>query len=74
MQRRLLAAKTLHRIASQRQKQYADTRRTEEHFHKDDWVLLKSKNLHSKKGTPKLLPRYVDLSRFTRKLARMLMS
>ena len=59
MQRRLMEARTLHRVASQCQKQYADTRRADERFQQNDWVLLSSKNLHFKKGNPKLLPRYV---------------
>ena len=54
-----MEARTLHKVASQRQKQYADTRRADERFQKDYWVLLSSNNLHFKKGTSKLLPRYV---------------
>ncbi len=59
MQRRITEARTLHRIATQRQKHYADKGRKDVQFQRDQWVLLSSKNLRFKMGTPKLLPRFV---------------
>ena len=59
MQRRLVEARACHRVATQRQKHYADLKRTPVHFKPGDWVLLSSKNLRFKTGTPKLLPRWV---------------
>ena len=59
MQRRITEARTLHRIATQRQKHYADKGRKDVQFQKNQWVLLSSKNLRFKMGTFKLLPRYV---------------
>lgn len=58
-QRRITEARACHRVATQRQKQYADSSRRDVQFKADDWVLLSSKNLHFKVGTPKLLPRWV---------------
>lgn len=58
-QRRITEARASHRIATQRQKQFADLGRRDVQFNPDDWVLLSSKNLHFKVGTPKLLPRWV---------------
>ncbi len=59
MQRRIFEARTCHRVATQRQKLYADRNRVDVQFKPDDWVLLSSKNLRFKAGTPKLLPRWV---------------
>ena len=54
-----MEARILHRDATQRQKHYADKGRKDVHFEKDQCVLLSSKHLRFKMGTPKLLPRYV---------------
>ncbi|KAK9901072.1 hypothetical protein WJX75_001166 [Coccomyxa subellipsoidea] len=50
-QRQVTEARACHRIASQRQKQYADSGRRDVQFKADDWVLLSSKNLHFKGRT-----------------------
>ena len=55
MQRRITEARRLHKVASQRQKLYADTSRKAVVFQPKQWVLLSSKNLRFKMGTPKLL-------------------
>jgi Chromo (CHRromatin Organisation MOdifier) domain len=39
--------------------QYANTKRRDVQYEVGDWVLLSSKNLRFKVGTPKLLPRWV---------------
>ena len=62
MQRRITEARILHRTATQRQKLYADKGRKDVQFQKDQWVLLSSKNLRFKMGTPKLLRRWVGPS------------
>ena len=59
MQRRISEARVLHKAASARQKAYADPSRKSIHFQPKQWVLLSSKNLRFKMGTPKLLPRFV---------------
>ena len=59
MQRQITQARVLHKAASQRQKAYADLHRKHVQFQPQQWVLLSSKNLHFKMGTPKLLPRFV---------------
>ena len=59
MQRRISEARVLHKAASARQKAYADPSRKSVHFQPKQWVLLSSKNLRFKMGTPKLLPRFV---------------
>ena len=59
MQRRIIEARILHRTATQCQKLYVDKGRQDVQFQKDQWVLLSSKNLRFKMGTPKLLPRWV---------------
>jgi hypothetical protein len=59
MQRLVSEARVAHRVATARQAQYANTRRRDVRFGVGDWVLLSSKNLRFKAGTPKLLPRWV---------------
>ena len=59
MQRLVNEARVAHRVATARQAQYANTRRRDVRFGVGDWVLLSSKNLRFKAGTPKLLPRWV---------------
>jgi len=59
MQRRIIEARSLHRIATQRQKHYADKGRKDVQFQKDQWVLLSPKKMRFKMGTPKVLPRFV---------------
>ena len=59
MQRRITEARACHRVATQRQEQYANTGRRDVQFQPGQWVLLSSKNLRFKVGTPKLLPRWV---------------
>jgi transposase InsO family protein len=59
MQRLIAEARRVHRIATQRQAQYANSKRRDVQFEEGDWVLLSSKNLRFKQGSPKLLPRWV---------------
>jgi hypothetical protein len=59
MQRLISEARRTHRIATERQAQYANQKRRDVQFSERDWVLLSSKNLRFKHGTPKLLPRWV---------------
>ncbi len=59
MQRRISEARTAHKVATRRQEQYANRHRLDISHETGDWVLLSSKNLRFKKGTPKLLPRWV---------------
>lgn len=59
MQRLINEARMTHRVATARQAQYANTKRRDVQFGVGDWVLLSSKNLRFKVGTPKLLPRWV---------------
>lgn len=59
MQRRISEARTAHKVATQRQQQYANKKRRDVSHARGEWVLLSSKNLRFKKGTPKLLPRWV---------------
>ena len=59
MQRLIAEARREHRVATQRQAQYANSKRRDVQFAEGDWVLLSSKNLRFKQGTPKLLPRWV---------------
>lgn len=59
MQRLLTEARNCHRVATERQAHYANLRRRDVQFAEGDWVLLSSKNLRFKEGTPKLLPRWV---------------
>jgi hypothetical protein len=68
MQRLIAEARQLHRIATQRQCQYANTKRRDVQFAEGDWVLLASKNLRFKQGTPKLLPRWVGPFQVVRKV------
>ncbi len=56
MQRRISEAIILNKVASQRQKLYANTSRKFVQFQPKQWVLLSSKNLRFKMGT--LLPRW----------------
>jgi hypothetical protein len=59
MQRLIAEARACHRVATERQARYANERRRDVKFAPGDWVLLSSKNLRFKEGTPKLLPRWV---------------
>ena len=59
MQKRISEARVLHKAASDRQKANADRLRKAVRFQPKQWVLLSSKNLRFKMGTPKLLPRFV---------------
>lgn len=57
MQRRIAEATHWHRIATRRQKRYADRDRVNVHFEPHQWGFLNSIKLKFKVGTPKLLPR-----------------
>ena len=57
MQRLINEARLLHRVAVNKQAQYANTKRRDIQFAVGDWVLLSSKDLRFKHGSPKLLPR-----------------
>ena len=59
MQRALKDAKQCFKEAQERQKLYADKRREDVTYGVGDRVLLSSKNLKFKYGTPKLLPRWM---------------
>jgi hypothetical protein len=59
IQRLVAEARRTHRIATERQARYANTKRKDVTFAPGDWVLLSAKNLRFKEGTPKLLPRWV---------------
>jgi transposase InsO family protein len=59
MQHIIAEACACHRVATERQAHYANQRRRDVQFAVDDWVLLSSKNLNFREGTPKLLPRWV---------------
>ena len=70
MQRRITEARILHKVASQRQKFYADPHRKSVEFQPQQWVLLSSKNLRFKMGTPKLLPRWVGPCRVRKQVGK----
>jgi transposase InsO family protein len=59
IQRQVAEARRAHRVASERQAHYANSKRQDVAFAPGEWVLLSSKNLRFKEGTPKLLPRWV---------------
>jgi Chromo (CHRromatin Organisation MOdifier) domain len=59
MQRLVNEARVAHRVATKLQARYANTKRRDVQYEVGDWLLLSSKNLHFKVGTPKLLPRWV---------------
>ena len=59
IQRLINEARMVHRVATNRQAQAANTKRRDLQFSPGDWVLLSSKDLRFKQGTPKLLPRWV---------------
>jgi hypothetical protein len=70
MQRRISEARTAHKVATQRQQQYANKKRQDVSHARGDWVLLSSKNLRFKKGTPKLLPRWVGPFQIVRQVGK----
>jgi len=59
MQRLINEARLVHRVAVNKHAQYANTKRRDVQFAVGDWVLLSSKDLRFKHGSPKLLPRWV---------------
>lgn len=59
MQRLVNEARIAHRVATNKQAQYANSKRRDLQFSVGDWVLLASKDLRFKQGSPKLLPRWV---------------
>lgn len=61
MSKKLLEAKVAQRpeAANLRMKRYYDIKHRLVEFKEGDWVLLNSKNLRFKSGSPKLLPRWV---------------
>ena len=59
MQRLINEARMVHRVATNKQAQYANSKRRDLQFAQGDWVLLSSKDLRFKQGSPKLLPRWV---------------
>lgn len=59
MQRLVNEARVAHRAATLKQAQYANSKRRDLQFSVGDWVLLSSKDLRFKQGSPKLLPRWV---------------
>lgn len=59
IQRLIAEARRAHRVATERQRLAANVKRRDVKYSPGDWVLLSSKNLRFKEGTPKLLPRWV---------------
>jgi Chromo (CHRromatin Organisation MOdifier) domain len=59
MQRLIAEARQFHRVSTERQTRFANAKRRDIRFAVGEWVLLSSKNLRFKTGTPKLLPRWV---------------
>jgi transposase InsO family protein len=68
IQRLIAEARQVHRIATERQVQFANARRRDVQFAPGDWVLLSAKNLRFKEGTPKLLPRWVGPFQVSKKV------
>ena len=70
MQRQITEARIVYKVASHRQKFYTDPHRNSVKFQPQQWVLLSSKNLRFKMGTPKLLPRWVRTSRVLKQVGK----
>jgi hypothetical protein len=71
MQHKVLEARTCNRLAQQRQARYYNQHHQLVEHDVGDWVLLNSKDLHFKCGTPKLLPRWVGPFEIVKRVGKL---
>ena len=68
MQRGITDARLMRKVATQRQAQYANTRRRDVQYSPGDWVLLSSKNLRFNRARLSFCPRWVGPFQIARRV------